>query len=211
MVGRASSPSKNRMDKSRALALTKSTETSCKRISNRLETLSPSEAWHTGTNIQTAMRHEPKLTFSTLVALLMDAVAYLDMNKTLRNEEDFIHAVKHLSDQFPVMKLEEWKVICDRLKTGHYGKLYERLKLPELVDIFKQYEGERAERRDEQFSQDKQTQRYPDWQTEVYKRLADDLDLPHASTNKKGRWSFIQYPNDKTDGDQTSEDNQEAG
>ena len=46
------------------------------------------------------------------------------------------------------MKLEEWAIIFHRLKTGQYRPGYERLKLPELVSIFQQYEGERAERRE---------------------------------------------------------------
>jgi len=71
-----------------------------------LETIEPSVAWHAGTNIRTAMRHDAKTTFTALTALLFDAVSYLDMNKTLRNEDDVIHAVKHLSEQFPAMKLE---------------------------------------------------------------------------------------------------------
>ena len=51
------------------------------------------------------------------------------------------------------MKLEEWHIICHRLKTGEYAVRFERLKLPELVDIFKQYEGERAEVREANWSE----------------------------------------------------------
>jgi hypothetical protein len=151
------------------------------------------------------MKHEPKLTFATLTALVLDTVQYLDCNKTFRNEDDVIYAVKHLSDQFPVMKLEEWKVIMDRLKQGHYGKLYERLKLPELVDVFKQYEGERAKMMERQITQDKSEyeQRFPDWKVEVIKRIADDLKLPEDDTDAKGRWKFIEHPN-STDAEQTS-------
>ena len=96
------------------------------------------------------MRASPKLTFASMLALLMDAVEYLDFNKTITKEEDFIQATRYLIDEFPVMKLEEWKVICDRLKAGHYGKMYERMKLPELVEVFQQYEGERGEMMEDQ-------------------------------------------------------------
>ena len=167
-----------------------------------METIEPSVAWHAGTNIRTAMRHDAKTTFTALTALLFDAVSYLDMNKTLRNEDDVIHAVKHLSEQFPAMKLEEWKVICDRLKMGHYGKMYERLKLPELIEVFQQYEGERAEmmERDHQRQKDERGQFEPNAMDERQKQMWATFmekmrtDLPD-SDNK--RWEWIVYPNDK--------------
>ena len=128
-------------------------------------------------------------------------VQYLDCNKTFRNEEDIIYAVKQLSEMFPVMKLEEWKVIMDRLKAGHYGKLYERLKLPELVEIFKKYEGERAEMRERQYNQSKNDNepKFPDWQKAVIKKRADDLKLPEDDTDRRGRWKHIDYPNSPED------------
>lgn len=132
----------------------------------------------------------------------MDAVGYLDMNKTLRNEDDVIHAVNHLVKQFPVMKLEEWKVICDRLKTGHYGKMFERLKLPELVDVFTAYEGERAEMMEREHQQDK-TVRLQDLDAQTFTRLKNDLNLPDAPS-KHGRWDWITYPNDD-DANETTE------
>ena len=148
------------------------------------------------------MKEDPKLTFTTLTALLMDAVSYLDMNKTLRDENDFIHAVRHLVDEFPAMKLEEWKVIMDKLKAGKYGQMYERLKLPELVEIFQVYEGDRAEliernvtsEKNEEF---KNLQHIPlsDNQKEMWKAFVKNLDLPVSDLDKDGRWKFIEHPN----------------
>jgi hypothetical protein len=139
--------------------------------------------------VQTAMRHNPKLTFASMLALLMDAVEYLDYNKTITTEQDFIYAVRHLLDEFPVMKVEEWKVICDRLKSGYYGKMYERLKLPELVEVFRQYEGERAQFIEEQVTRQKDVPTplaTPAMQL-MLKKLADDLDLPSGKSERQ-KW-----------------------
>ena len=179
-----------------------STQTSCSRISNPLEKISPDDAWSNGTNVRSAMKADPKMAFSTLTALLMDAVAYLDMNKTLRDENDFIHAVRHLVDDFPAMKLEEWKVIMDRLKAGKYGKLYERLKLPELVEIFQSYEGERSELierkvKNEKNEEFKKLEHIPlsDKQRDMWKAFVKKLELPASDLDKDGRWKFIEHPN----------------
>lgn len=164
--------------------------------------IKPDEAWNSGINVRSAMKEDPKTTFATLTALLMDAVAYLDMNKTLRNEDDFIHAVQHLLDEFPAMKLEEWKVIMDRLKSGIYGQMYERLKLPELVEIFKSYEGDRAEMMERQITERKNNEMkrldhipITDKQREMWKNFVKGLDLPASDLDKNGRWKFIPHPN----------------
>ncbi|MAA65007.1 MAG: hypothetical protein CL581_09565, partial [Alteromonadaceae bacterium] len=76
--------------------------------------------------------------------MLKETLQYLEYNRSITADRDVLDAVHHLRDTFPAMKLEEWAIIMHRLKTGEYRPGYERLKLPELVDIFQQYEGERA-------------------------------------------------------------------
>jgi len=151
------------------------------------------------------MKHEPKLTFATLTALVLDTVQYLEMNKTFRNEEDVIHAVKFLSEEFPAMKLEEWKIVMDRLKTGQYGKMYERFKLPEMVEVFKQFEGERAEMMEKNLQREKDAPPSPmsEESLKMLRRLAKDLDLPEDDTDSRGRWKHIEYPN--SDGKQETD------
>ena len=70
--------------------------------------------------------------------MLKDCLTYLDYNKTITADQDLLDAVHHLMREFPAMKLEEWRLITYRLKTGVYRPGYERLKLPELCDIFQQ-------------------------------------------------------------------------
>lgn len=159
------------------------------------------EAWNCGTNVRSAFKNEPKMTHIALTALLKDAVDYLEMNKSFRNEGDYIDAVTYLIEQFPAMKLEEWKVITQRLKAGYYGKMYERLKLPELVEIFQRHEGERAEMMEKNIkrAKDEEGQKTFHEMTEDQKRMwrefIDKLDLPKDDTDDKGRWKFIVHPN----------------
>ena len=95
------------------------------------------------------------------------------------------------------MKLEEWSVIMTRLKAGVYGKMYERLKLPEMVEIFQQYEGERAEMMERNIKREKDKPPTPltEEQKGLMKRLLADLKLPEDDTDKRGRWDYIQHPN----------------
>ena len=131
------------------------------------------------------------------MALLKDAIDYLDFNKTINGTKNFVDAVDYLIKQFPAMKLEEWSVIMTRLKAGVYGKMYERLKLPELVEIFKQYEGERADMMEQNIKREKDLPPPPltEEQRGLMKRLLADLKLPEEDTDERGRWDYIQHPN----------------
>ena len=93
------------------------------------------------------------------------------------------------------MKIEEWKIICIRLKAGRYGKMYERLKLPELIDIFQQFEGERAEMIEKQIQRDKDIPPPPTIDMELIRQITKDLALPDPDTDEKGRWKHIVHPN----------------
>ena len=167
--------------------------------------ISPSDAWNNGSNVKTALRYEPKVTHITLMSMLKDAIDYLDYNKTITGTQNFIDAVDYLVDTFPAMKLEEWRIIMTRLKAGHYGKMYERMKLPEIVEVFKLYEGERAEMMEQQYYQQKDEQESKEWkpqtpeQKKMWKEFIQSLDLPDDDTDEKGRWKFIQYPNSPVD------------
>ena len=129
------------------------------------------------------------------MALLKDAVEYLDFNKSFRHEGDYIEAIDYLIKEFPVMKIEEWKIICIRLKAGRYGKMYERLKLPELIEIFQQFEGERAEMMEKQTQRAKDIPPPPTIDMELIRQITKDLALPEPDTDDKGRWKFIEHPN----------------
>tara|TARA_R110002020_G_scaffold25498_1_gene82921 strand:+ start:761 stop:1159 length:399 start_codon:yes stop_codon:yes gene_type:complete len=129
--------------------------------------------------------------------LLKSTLDYLNYNKTIRETEHFIEAVDHLIEEFPVMKIEEWRCIMTNFKAGKYGNKYERLMLPELVEAFQIYEGERADRRHTAWKhiKDKPQQPMTEEQRDLFKKLAEDLNLPEDDTDDKGRWKFIVHPN----------------
>ena len=161
-----------------------------------------------------AFRMAPAKTEATLILLLKETLQYLDYNKGITADRDILDAVHHLRDTFPAMKLEEWAIIMHRLKTGEYRPGYERLKLPELVDIFQQYEGERAAVREGNWNELKKhaPTRLDDAQLDSlyanYKkrRAQENKELEKAEAIKRvevknGRWEHIPYPNDKSERD----------
>jgi len=192
-------------------ALARQTEVSLQNISVASR-LTPEKAWAEGTNVLAAYRIHPAKTEAALIILLKETLQYLDYNKGITADRDILDAVHHLRDTFPAMKLEEWAIIMHRLKTGEYRPGYERLKLPELVDIFQQYEGERAAVREGNWSELKKhaPDRLNDDQLDAlyanYKkrRAEENKELQKAKAIKRvevknGRWEHIPYPNDPID------------
>lgn len=169
---------------------------SISRISNPCR-ISAAQAWEQGTNIRAAYKFHPAETHLALMKLLTETIVYLDYNKTITGTQNFIDAVDYLIDMFPAMTLEEWKVIMTRFKAGYYGKKFERLQLPELVEAFMQHEGERADMMETTWKQNKTEpiEVISKEQMNVFKRLMIDLNLPEEDTDNKGRWKFIPHPN----------------
>ena len=149
----------------------------------------------------------PVHTEATLILLLKRTLVALEMNKTIRSDEDLLFAVEHLRNEFPAMKLEEWAIIMHRLRTGVYAVKYERLKLPELVTIFREYEGERAERREHAWGElkkitpdtmsDEEVQamykQYAKKQREKKEAAAKEVEVKRVKTDERGRWEHIPY------------------
>jgi hypothetical protein len=177
--------------------------------------LTPERAWANGTNVLAAFRVQPARTEATLILLLKETLTYLDYSRSITADRDILDAVHHLRDTFPAMKLEEWAIIMHRLKTGEYRPGYERLKLPELCDIFQQYEGERAAVREgnwnelkkhapDRLSDDQLDSLYANYKK---RRAAENKELEKAQDIKRvpvknGRWEHIPYPNSVGDGEE---------
>jgi len=194
-------------------ALARQTEASLQNIS-AASRMSPAKAWAEGTNVLAAFRMNPAHTEATLILLLKETLNYLDYSKSITADRDVLDAVHHLRDTFPAMKLEEWAIIMHRLKTGEYRPGYERLKLPELVDIFQQYEGERAAVREGNWNElkkhapDRLNDDQLDSLYENYKkrREAETKELQKGADIKRvpvknGRWEHIPYPNSEPERD----------
>ncbi len=177
--------------------------------------LTPERAWAEGTNVLAAFRINPAHTEATLILLLKETLNYLDYSRSITTDRDILDAVHHLRDSFPAMKLEEWAIIMHRLKTGEYRPGYERLKLPELCDIFQQYEGERAAVREgnwnelkkhapDRLSDDQLDALYHNYKkrrAEENKELQKAKDIKRVAV-KNGRREHIPYPNPLGDGEE---------
>lgn len=175
--------------------------------------MDPVEAWRNGVNVQAAYNNPQTQAAveATLIAMVAKTLRYLDYSRTITADQDIIDAVEHLRLEFPAMKLEEWAIIFHRLKTGQYRPGYERLKLPELVAIFQQYEGERAERREANWGELKKAtpnnlddeqvkalyETYAQQRREAKQAAKKETEIQRVQTDERGRWDFIPYPNTK--------------
>ena len=119
-----------------------------KLVANALQTIStkgivkytPIEAFKEGLNIRKALRVQPKQTKQILCALVMDLCQFVDAKRTLTTDDDIIYTVEAIIQGYPILTIEEFRLICDRMKRGLYGKFYERLKLAEIEDAIKDIE-----------------------------------------------------------------------
>ena len=120
-----------------------------KLVANALETIStkgivkytPKEAFKKGLNVRKALRVQPQQTKQILCALVMDLCQFVDAKRTLTTDEDIIYTVEAIIEGYPILTIEEFRLICDRMKRGMYGKFYERLKLAEIEEAIRHYEG----------------------------------------------------------------------
>jgi hypothetical protein len=101
------------------------------------------QAW-AGTNILTSLRHHPEETRAAVVTMINKTVQFIDAKKTLHSFEDMALCAETIFEVFPVLKLEELRLICERMKQGYYGNFYERLKIQEFRDCIIKHEEERA-------------------------------------------------------------------
>lgn len=104
----------------------------------------PEECWEQGTNIKTALRVMPEETRAAVISMIKKTVDFIDAKKTLQSFEDVALCAEMVFEIFPVLKLEELKLICQRMMTGYYGKYYERLKIQEFRECIVKHEEERA-------------------------------------------------------------------
>lgn len=120
-----------------------------KLVANALETIltkgiakyTPEVAFKKGLNVRKALRVQPQQTKRMLCAFVMDLCQFVDAKRTLTTDEDIIYTVEAIIEGYPILTIEEFRLICDRMKRGMYGKFYERLKLAEIEEAIRDYEG----------------------------------------------------------------------
>lgn len=97
-----------------------------------------------GTNVLTALRYEPEKTRQAVFAMIANVSNYLDMAKRLSSVEDYAMVAEMIFEDFPTMKLEEIRLVCDRMKLEKYGAFYNRCKGAEFRNCFAMHEEQRA-------------------------------------------------------------------
>jgi len=120
------------------------------------------DAWHKGTNIQTAVKLMPDLCRGWIYSQVAQLCKDMDMTKTLNTDEQLQFTCRAILEEHPTLKLEELKACFDMIRMGKFGKLFERLKSAEILEFLRRYEGEvRSEVLEKKYHNDrmKQTQR----------------------------------------------------
>ena len=107
-----------------------------------LAPITPNEAWTHGTNLIRAVRLHPQEVRAWLYAEVARLCKDIDANKTLSTDEQLQFTCRAILDDFPALKMEEVRAAFDMIRTGKFGKLYERLKTAEILDALRRYEGE---------------------------------------------------------------------
>jgi len=102
------------------------------------------QAWTEGTNIRTALRIQPEATRGAVISMVKSVCDFLEMTKTLQTLTDYALCAETIFDLFPTLKLEEFRLICDRMKVGYYGNFFNRLKIQEFRECIIKHEEERA-------------------------------------------------------------------
>ena len=117
-----------------------------------------------GTNVGTALKFEGEKTRIALCEMVQSVVDFHEMKKTL-NVEQVLFTVETLIEDFPAMTLEQWRLACDGMKQGKFGKYFERLKTQEFRDAFLAMEERAAELRE----------RRHEYESKQVTRGADDI------------------------------------
>ena len=102
----------------------------------------------------------------------------LNLNKPLTEAQIRLCAEQIMAD-YHHLKLSELSFIFKRIVSGEFGELYERISMPKVMSIFRQYDQERTEvvieksqQAHEQFRyQENRTESYDDDVQRLYKRL----------------------------------------
>jgi len=104
--------------------------------------LTPEEAWLKGTNMATAIKENPAMVRGWIMSEVGRLIKELDTNKTIASDEELIFCCNAIVDEHPTIKLEEIRTCFNMIRMGKFGKLFERLKTPEILEFICKYEGE---------------------------------------------------------------------
>lgn len=114
-----------------------------------LRGLTVAQAWQHGSNLRSALRKRsdddetPKVVWAWVNLELSKLAKELNANNTWTTADEIADATDLLIEEFPALKVEEVALVCKWLKAGKLlPKLYGSFKTRELIEAFRQYEGE---------------------------------------------------------------------
>jgi len=134
------------------------------KIEIEVSKLSTKQAFRTNNHINKLLKADAEtstMTRAFLVGLVKDLSDFLDCNKRLKTGEDYKFTVQSLIEQRPDWTLEEFANCFKLIKQGSFGKLFERLKTAEILDILSRYEIYRINER-EALRKEQDQQRQPE-------------------------------------------------
>ena len=111
--------------------------------SSAIVKLSKAEAFNNGTNIRTALRVKGVEVRLFLLAQLELTLQLVDASTTMQSNEEKLLALDVMLEMFPAFTVEEFYILFREIAYGKH-KLYNRLKLAELLEAARKYEERRA-------------------------------------------------------------------
>lgn len=81
---------------------------------------------------------------AVMVNIISDLVLFLNVGKTM-NEQQIGITADMLIKKYNYFKIEDYKLLFDRIKIGYYGKQYDRVDGQTIFECANQYDLERAE------------------------------------------------------------------
>lgn len=106
--------------------------------------MTKAEAFQKGTNIRKAIRLQGKYVRLYLLAELETCLQMVDAATTMQSNQEKLLAVDVLIEEFPAFTVEEFHLLFRDVMKGRW-QLYNRLKLAELMQCARDWEGQRAE------------------------------------------------------------------
>jgi len=71
---------------------------------------------------------------------LNEVIDYVDAKRTIKTSGQMISSVKEILTFCQTYNIEEIIYVLHKLEMGHFGKFYERLQMPEIIEAFRTYE-----------------------------------------------------------------------
>jgi len=104
--------------------------------------IKPEQAFYNGVNLQSAIKEMPAMVRGWLLAEVGSLCRDQDYNKTLKSDDEIKFCCKSIIEEHPTITLQEIRLAFNMIRQGKFGKLFERLKTAEILEVLRRYESE---------------------------------------------------------------------